>query len=361
LVIVKGFKTIFFLLLIVGFSSCKKETIEDPIPEQTPVFTANGSLNGNSFEIIAGEENATMQTMTRLENGVKLYTGILGNNNESIEFGIHEGNIDLASISNLNHFSGSLQFARIPSEPLLMLSKELLPNAMMIDQIKWYVNGVFAGIDDVEIIYPGKYNICAEVVFFDGMQSTLCNEMIAGYHLNASYKLTHYLNQTGNLKVWLDEATEPISSVEWLVDDVLYCPGEMLNIGEIGLKSYKITSRVTFTNGVVRTRSILVDGSLSGKFIEDFSIFENEIINEVFWDYTVSIKFKKDGITYSTAEADNSNATIIVNDMNYFGLNSSGNQVFKCNASVNCFVTDPSNGSQIPLNFNTQLGVEIKD
>jgi len=358
---VKGFKTIFFLLLIFGFSSCRKETIEDPIPEQTPVFTAIGSFSGNSFEIIAGEDNATMQTLTRVENGVKLYSGILGDNYESIELGIHEGNIDLASLSDLNSFTGSLQFARIPSAPLLMLSKDLLPNSMMIDQIKWYVNGVFAGIDDVEIIYPGKYNICAEVIFYDGMQSTLCNEMIAGYHLNASYKLTHYLNQTGSLKVWLDEATESISSVDWLVDDVLHCQGEMLNIGEIGLKSHKITSRVTFTNGVIRTRSILVDGSLSGKFIEDFSIFEKEIINEVFWDYTVLIKYKKDGITYSTAEADNSNASIIVNDITYFGLNSSGNQVFKCNASVNCFVTNPSNGELLPLNFNTQLGVEIKD
>lgn len=356
----KGFKTIFFLLLIVGFSSCKKETIEDPIPDQTPVFTANGSLNGNSFEIIAGENGAEMQTLTQIENGVKFYSGVLGDGSENIEFGIHEGNLDITNLSDPSNFSGALHFSRVPDEPLLVLSKDALPNASIIQEIKWYVNNIFTGTNYVEINLPGKYDVCAEVTFSDGMQSTLCNEMVVGYENHSNYKLRHYLNQMGVLKVWLDEASSMASSVQWFINDEPYCQSETLEL-PINAKPVKVTSTVTFNNGASRTRSILVDGSLSGKFIEDFSVFESELANPVFWDYSVIIRYRKNGVTYTSVSADNTNSSIIVNDIDYFGLNSAGNQVFKCSASVSCFVTDPSNGSQIPLNFNTQFGVEIKD
>jgi hypothetical protein len=348
-----------FSIALIAFS-CTKETIDDPVPDHAPVFTATGSFNGNSFELIAGDNGSTMQTMTRIENGVKLYTGILGSAEESIEFGIHEGNIDLSNISDPSSFSGALQFAKVPTEPLIILSKDLLPNALMIQEIKWYINGVFSGIDNVEILFPGRYNICAEVTFNDGMQSTLCNEMIAGYQINAGYKLRHYLNQVGGLKVWLDEVTAGIASVEWFVDDVPHCENQLLELS-IGQKPVKVTSRVVFNNGVVRTRSILVDGSLSGKFIEDFSIFENDVLNPVLWDYSVLVKYTKNGISYSTAEADHSNSAITVEEVNYYGLNSSGYQVFKCKATVNCQVIDPSNGEHLPLNFTTNFGIEIKE
>src|SRR5690606_14714908 len=87
----------FFIgLVCIVASSCKKDVIE--IPESnTPIFRVEGTMDGESFELIAGDDNVYMHTMTFEENGVSVFSGKIGGDDLSIEIGVYDGNIDFVS------------------------------------------------------------------------------------------------------------------------------------------------------------------------------------------------------------------------------------------------------------------------
>ena len=347
---------LFFAIVLLG--ACKKKEIEDPSPDSGPIFTATGTLGNETFLLEAGNDNVFMNTSINMSNGVKVYSGKLGNEEMEIEIGFHESNIDLEVPFSIQNFPTSLKFATLPSQTLAFLSKDLLPNSMFIEEVKWFINGVFSGVNDVEIIEPGKYNVCAEVKFNDGSEATLCNEMILGFAVNASCKIRHILQSNGNLKVWLDAYSTPVDHILWYVDDVLVGENENLETN-IDDQNHLVSAEIFYTNGAHRKKSILVDGSLSGKLIDDFSVFENGSVSQVKWDNSVILKMKKDGLVYSSAGADNTMSSIQILNLSYYGKNSAGMDVYKCAASVNVNVREGQAGETLPLNFTTTFGFEM--
>lgn len=343
---------------VVLLGACKKKEIEDPSTNSSPIFTATGTLGSESFLIEAGNDNVFMNTFVNMSNGVKVYSGKLGNEEMEIEIGLHEGNIDLEVPFNIQNFPASLTFAALPSQPLAFLSKDLLPNSMFIEEVRWYIDGAFSGVNDVEIIEPGKYNVCAEVEFNDGSEATLCNEMILGFAVNASCKMRHVLQSNGNLKVWMDAYSTPIDHILWYVDETLV--GESSNLEtNIDNENHLISAEIFYTNGAHRKKSILVDGSLSGKLIDDFSVFENGSVSQTKWDNSVILNVKKNGLTYSSAGADNSESSIQMISLSYYGKNSMGKDVYKCVASVSVNVREGQSGAILPLDFTTTFGLEM--
>lgn len=353
-------KTIYTYLFLIVFSGvitgCNKEKIEDPLPEQHAVFTAQGTLGAESFSIAAGVENFYMHSFTEQVNGVSLFSGKLGNGDFELQMGIYDGFIDFPSANNQD-LPEIIQFAMTSLEPLAVLSKDLFPNAAFIQEIKWFVNGTYEGLNTVEIIEPGVYNVCAEVTFIDSSQGYLCNEMILGFEKHATCEIRHFLSQGGLLQTWVDENSVDVESVKWFMDGTLVSQ-ELKLMTNLNQQSHEVTAEITFVNGVKRTKSILVDGGLNGKFIDDFSVFE--ISSYPFnRDFNATISLKKDGKHYVSMTAPNQSSEVELIDISYFGKNSAGKTVFKITAEVSCNLKEQTTGEIVPFVCSTVFALEI--
>ena len=153
------------LIVTIGLNSCKKDVIEEPIPDQTPVFKVEGSIGNDSFLMQAGVNDFYMNTFSESRNGVKYYAGKIEGDGISFELGIYDGKLDIPGYAMANNLPESLSFTQILSQPIVHLSKELFPNADLIQNVNWYKDGVFIGANTADIFEPGIYNVCAKVLF----------------------------------------------------------------------------------------------------------------------------------------------------------------------------------------------------
>lgn len=352
-----------YMIALVGvlfiMISCKKEQVEPPGVSNTPVFTLEGSLNGESLSLQAGVDNFYMNTSTLMINGVEFYNGVLTDGNTSVQLGLYNGNLDLPEAQFNQSIPNTLSFIQISSQPLAFLSKDLLPNTMFIDEIRWFINGVFAGVNYVEITTPGKYEICAQVYFTDQTYQELCNEMILGYTKHASGQLRHFLSQSGNLQVWVEENAVAVSSVKWYVDNQLVSEESKLALA-VDEESHLVSADISFVNGVKRRKSILIDGSLNGKFIDDFSVFENSS-SAMNWDYGLVLEIKRNGKVYRSDLTQNQSSSVQVNSVTYYGLNPQGKKVYKIDAQIDCSLKETASGQVVPFSGKTSFGVEIDE
>ena len=348
----------YFVLLITLFwvSSCKKEDIEEPILSE-PVFKAQGNLGTEAFSIAAGEENFFMNTFSELANGVELFSGSLGNGDFVIRMGIYNGNIDIPTSIFSQGLPEEISFSQISNQPLATLSKSMFPNNSLIQEIKWNINGVFAGLNTVQIFSPGKYNVCADVTFSDGSSSILCNELIVGYIKNATCELRHFLSPNGSLKAWLDDNNQAISNIKWSLDGEYLTNNEIVNV-LINGQFHLLTAEICFQNGVKRIKSMIIDGSLNGKFIDDFSVFENNNVSFP-WDYSLSISVKKNGNEYLSQTTENESSSMQIHSIDYFGKNKDGKDVYKIAATISSLLKEISSGDIIPFNTSTIFGISV--
>ena len=349
---------LYFVALITLFwvSACKKENIEEPILSE-PIFKAQGTLGTEEFSIAAGEENFFMNTFTELYNGVELFSGSLSNGDFEIKMGIYNGNIDIPSSIFSQDLPEEISFSHISTQPLVTLSKNLFPNSSLIQEIKWNINGVFAGLNMVQISSPGKYTVCADVTFTDGSTSNLCNEMIVGYKKNATGELRHFLSPNGNFQAWIDNDTYPINEIKWFIDGEYSSNNEILNV-IINGQFHLLTAEIYFQNGVKRIKSMIIDGSLNGKFIDDFSVFENNIVG-VPWDFCLAISVKKNGKEYLSQIAANQSSSVYIESIDYFGKNKDGKDVYQIEATISCSLKEISSGNVIPFNTSTIFGITV--
>jgi hypothetical protein len=346
------------LILFSGLTACRKEVVEDPIEPNEPVFRADGTLGYDDFSVVAGDDNFYMSTFTQTVHGVELFSGKLSDGNFEIEMGVFNGNIDLPAGSLPENLPSQLYFAGIPQQPVLQLSKQMFPNSDLIDQIKWYVNGQYAGMNTMVINEPGKYSVCAEVSFMSGNEGVVCNDMIVGYQKNASSVLRHFVSPGGDLQVWLEEPTVPISSIDWYFDDNYAGSSDKL-IDEIDDDIHSVKAVVTYSNGVVRSKSMLLDGSAGGGYLDDFSIFENSP-TPYSRDYAVTLIVRKNGVDYTSMNAPNNGSSFQVQDVQYYDQNTSGNPVVKLTASLDCMLRNNSTGEIVPFSGTVQFGVEVE-
>lgn len=350
-------KYLVLFLLLTSLFSCKKEEVEDPIEPNTPVFRVDGTFGTESFSAVAGDDNFYMSTFTQTVNGIDLYSGKLSDGNFEIEMGLFNGNIDLPLEMLVDNLPGELHFAGIPQQPILELSKQMFPNCNYIEQIKWYVNGTFAGLNTVVINEPGKYSVCAEVAFISGNEGTVCNDVIVGYQKHASSILRHFVSPGGDLLVWLEEQDVPVASVKWYFDGSFVSDDLKLE-DEIDDDMHVVTAEVTYSNGVIRTKSVLIDGTANGGYLDDFSIFENTP-TPFFRDYSVALIVRKNGIEYTSMNVANNTSNFHVSNLSYYGKNSSGKAVFKVTAELDCTLRNNSNGQSVPFSGSIQFGIEV--
>jgi hypothetical protein len=353
--------TAILLIASILLFSCKKEEIKDIPEENHPVFLAQGTLNGEAFSIIAGDNDAYMNCFTDIVHGVKKFSGNLSDGHSEIELGIFDGNIDVAIPLTPDQLANTVQWASHSNEPLAILSKYAFTNADKISSIEWYSAGIYIGTDVVNIMEAGKHTICGLVTFTDGSQSQLCNDLILGYAMNANFTLQSNLFPSGMIDAWIALESGNISAVEWKIDNQLQSETSSHLTASINAQKHQITAKVTFSNGVIRTKSFSIDGSLNGNNIQDFSLFEITQQNKMApkQDFTTLLVVKKNNTEYRSDYADNSNSTLLVNDLTYFGLNASGKKVFVLSVAINCKLKNMTTNAVVEMEFETDFGIEI--
>ncbi len=347
----------FFIgLVLVVASACKKDIIE--IPESnTPIFSVEGTIDGENFQLIAGDNNVFMHTMTLEENGVSVFSGKIEGEDLSVEIGVYDGNIDF--VSKTPEPTTILPvFSQVSSTPIAVLSKNAFDNAQYIASVKWHVDGNYVGLNNYTIYAPGRYAVCAEIDFFDGAQKTVCDQVIIGYNHNANCELSTSLLGGGLVSVVPTNMTSEIDFIDWYVDSVYV--GQSLEFeSNISALLSVVTADVHFANGVVRTKSVVLNGYDAYKVVNDFTIFENESAALVPRDFNIRIKVMKNGQTFHSDLANNSSSKVIIHSVDYFGSNDAGNSVFKVSATIGGKLKHPETGDEMNLTMNVVFGVEV--
>ncbi|MCH2231271.1 MAG: hypothetical protein MK105_13090 [Crocinitomicaceae bacterium] len=354
-------KHIFFLGItaVMFFSGCKKDTIE--IPESNdPVFTARGTLSGEEFFIVAGDNGAYMHTMTNVENGVNVYSGNLSNGDFGIELGVFDGLLDLIDDQFIVELltNNTPGFAHSEGQPLAELNKNLIDDLQNVHHINWYVNNVFAGVDIVKIQEPGKYYVCANVTFNDMSTASYCNELIIGFESGANCTIHSNVSVAGELICSLINNTEQVIELNWYLDDVLIGSNiyvDMLVSPEI----HNLRAEITFANGVRRTKEVLIDGTQANRDLADFTIFEENQVQVTPRDFNLKLAIERNGKHYHSILANNANSIVEITNIEKYENNSAGNDVYKISANINANLLESDSMKETEVQLEVTFGIEI--
>jgi hypothetical protein len=349
-----------FAILILLVSSCKKEVPEMP-PSNSPIFSVQGTFGNESILILAGENDATMSNSVQYMNGVSLFTGKIGaNGSDEFEIGILDGNLDIGN-QNLNDLITQYNAISMAGYSLtgstFQFDIDDFHNAVLIDNVIWYVNGSYYSTGEIEITNPGKYDICAQVKFLDGTSSTLCNNLIIGYKNNGDFNINFYQNLQNEVSIWISNITEPIKSITWFSNNIAVGTGEMYQF--LLQENKTITAEVTFQNGAKKRRNIKLNGTESGKYIQDFTLKYTS--NQNNWDFKSIVNFKSDGINYSSVYTQNPSGKISISDVRYYDLNSEQKPVYLIRGTVQVNVASSFGAPSIPLNLNVQMSFVLQE
>lgn len=352
-------KIIFFIgCLIFVSTACDK--VEKPnISSNSPVFMANGTINGDPFSIVAGDDDAFMHTHSRQDRGVDVFGGTLSNDSFFVEMEIYNGNVDIPQNNPESVFAQQLSFVSSSTQPLVVLNKNTFSNTLLIEEVVWKINDSIVSTNIYQIFDPGFYDICGEFSFVDGTKKTLCETVLIGYRQNAKAIIEMVQNQDGILDGWLTPVNCNLTSIKWYLNNSL--------ISELPSWSTAITQgfqtievQANFANGANKKMKAVFDGTNISRNIQSFSIFESDTSHQNFRDFSVRLRLHQNGTTYSSDFADNSSSSITINKVEYYQKNAQGNDTYKVEAEISAKVQENLGSSPKIINFTTTFGFEVQ-
>lgn len=346
----------YLLFFTVFLASCNKEIEE--IPESNaPLFVLSGQLGEENIEFIAGDNGAVFSNSISTINGVSYYGGTLSQDGTEIELGMYRGNNDLPEFTlnevlNLN----SLQFAVLPTAPLFEMKREYFSNESNIKEIKWYVDGEYAGTNTLKILEPGKYNVCAQILYANKYSSEICNEIIVGYTRKNELSLDFSLDGNNQITSWVETDGE-VSGIKWYLNEQLL--SEEMTLSTILPAAFnQLRAEITFADGSRRIRNVMVDGTHSECSIEDFAKIEK--YDNLSWDYKLRLNIKHNGKEYSSMNVDNSSGSVQVNSIKYYGVDPKGNPVYLLKGVLNAKVKTKTTNDILDVKLNISWGLGLK-
>jgi len=192
----------------------------------------------------------------------------------------------------------------------------------------------------------------------DSSVDSLCNEMIVGYERSANCSIDFTVDQFGYLEADIDNMGYGINQIKWFQNNVLISSGTNLQM-TLPSAMTNIKAEVHFANGAVRTKSILVKGSNPNYAIEDFTMFEIEMPIILQQDFNVKLEVMNGGLTYYSVLSNNTNSTVNIIDIEYYGKNNANKDVYKVTADINASVRPITGFIDTPISFTTVFGIEI--
>ncbi len=353
---------ILILLSAMVMGSCKHEVIPAPA-SNSPIFGVEGTFGENTFALIAGMDNITMKPSVIEKDGIKIYSGILGDDNSYFQLEIYNGNIDYPNQPKIDFKSvDGISFVPYDQGVLWSMKVSDLPTSGL-DAVTWYVNGVEQlGVEDLEISKPGKYEVCLKVKFENQEERILCREVIVGFRKNADFDMTYEIISGSKLKAKASSLLGTITTVNWYLNENLIYTGIQLDT-LLSNGKYMLRSEVSFTNGIVLNRSAYVDVSWMGNHIPDFTAYANSTMitqdpNNT-WDNKARITYFKDGKTYTSENYNNADRMIAIDKIEYHGKDVNGNPVYILKGDFDVILQD-SSSQNYPMKAKIGIGFSVK-
>ncbi len=337
--------------------SCQKEIIE--IPESNePVFSVSGKIGDETIHFAVGDDNSKYSYESTLFHGIKYFSGKLIKDSTEIELGVYNGGNDLEAFD-LNSFlaNSNLNFAQIPFDPVFEIKKEYFQNNNNIKEIKWYIDGVYSGTNNLSIYEPGKYDVCAKIFYVNQGYTELCNEVIVAFKRKSDFELKYELNANNQLAAWIDSENSAVQSVNWYVDGVSVSTQVLFNT-QLNPNLHKIEADVTFNSGVQRKREIVVDGSQLGRSIEDFAHLEKG--NTLFWDYKLKLNIKRNGDEYTSINLLNDSSYLKIESVNFLGKDANSIPVYIFKGQLKSKVQSKSSNEILDVNLSISWGLGLE-
>jgi hypothetical protein len=343
------------LFLFVAFAilvfSCKKKTLETLPQSNNPVFYFDGTFGIDPLNFVAGEQSMVMKHGKENRNGVEYAYGELTNGNTFIKLGIFDGHLSIANFLNPLNSGDSLFMANKFSDVLANLSKGNFSNDGKISNVDWYVDGLFKASNQVTIDKPGVYYVCGNFTFSDdGSQKSICNKMFLGFEDDVEFSIKHFLSENGDVKLWVEGNTQYFDSVVWEIGNEVIATS-FSHSTNIGNEVRSISATVYHQNGGVREKSIVIDGTFSGHFIEDFEVCKIPTLERK-WDNEVGLEVSINGEVYSSFEVANYKSTVVVKEVNIHEVNALGQKVVRLKLEVDAMLKSHSSGLTKPMKFN---------
>jgi hypothetical protein len=355
---IKRVGTILLVLLI--FSACKKQEELEILPESNdPVFTLTGSIDNQQMTYLAGNNGMVMRNGVEARNGISYFYSELGNTDRKFRIGLYDGHVAIPDFQATLKSGDTLFLAKKFAEPLALLSKKYLTNAAQIERIDWYVDNAFVGQDEVELLEAGKFNVCGHFTFKNGSQQTICNQMLLGFEQEVDFTIRHFMNEVGSVNLWMDGNLSEISTVEWYNDGQLVSTAKSLTMN-VGFSQSIITCKIKTIAGAERVKRILVDGKVSGNYIEDFDILLRETI-QTKWDFGVGLEIYQNGSWYSSFEVENYKSFLFISKVEYYGVNSQNKPIYKVTSNIDAKLKNASSGQAITAKLQTVFAYILQD
>lgn len=347
---------IYFLIIssltALNYSCSKKDLPEIPY-ENSPVFNVTGTINNSAIDLHAGENNAFMLAKLEEFNGIPLFTGQLSNGETSMIIHIYDANTDIPTLSgNFIEKQNYVISEQYGSTPLLKISIDDFSNSSEIEHIIWTIEGVQQTSSTLMIYEPGKYNICAELVFTNGEEAKTCNSIIVGYKNNADFSINWDIIQNYTISAFVESPSNTIKTVKWFVDDVLQSDSIELTLNNIS-ERFTLKAEVEFQNGVVSKREVFINKSLSYYNIEDFTLIGQKTALK--WDTSVSFSIINEGKIYQSIN--DVNSSFIINDISDYGTNADGTKVKLLKGQLNSLFSNQTTGAIVNGSFQIEIGI----
>lgn len=342
-------------LFVFLFTSCKKEQIVvEPQFGETPVFSIEGTIDGQNISMNAGVDDAFLTTYTTSVNGVNRYSGKMQKGDSYVDFGIFDGNI-FANNSSILQAGNSLAFTQPFSQSLFTLNRSVCTNSALIDHLDIKLNNISVG-ESLTIYEPGIYTICVDVHFYDGSSKEVCNDIIVGYSDVAAFEIGYSISNQGLLFA-STETDLTKTQTKWFIDGVLSSSTENCNYYlEPGLHILK--AEVTFSNGATKSHSIIVDSDAQGRYFEEMNSFKTDLYPGLFQDFKAEFEVKIGSIVYSHIGS-GANPQVSLTGISLYGKSAAGNDIYKVSGVINTQMKNTITQQVVNAQFSVVIGLEI--
>lgn len=352
-------KKLLYILSLLALVSCKKEKLPELPDSNSPVFSIEGSIDGQSIYVIAGENDYFMHSKEFMFNNITQWKGSLANEENSFEIILSDGFVDVPNSSYDITQLDYLSITEMPGAPLLVLDKNNLSNSEFIQSIKWIVNGEAHTIQGPLVIYePGKYIICAEVTFNNQLQATNCSEVILGYDKNAKGTLKYVLGQNNTLVAFFDTPEYEIDYVEWFINNSMVSTNKVNLSTGLSENSCHLKAIVHYVNGVIRTRTAFVNKAYPQHYIQDLTAFEDQ--NSMSWDFKLRLNISYNGQNYKGISTTTTDTQLHIQSIQEYGYNESGEKVLLVKGTLNAPMFHVESETVVNANLSLSFALPYK-
>lgn len=347
------------LILLVGLVvvGCKKEDFE--IPDEsvstTPIFRIQGTIGGHSVNMMAGKDGAHLETFVSTMNGIDFFSGEMTKGEEVFSLSVSNGNIGLIPSATItDFFPTNLSFAR-PSNIWFSVAHQHLPNAQKIQSINFSVDGVPVG-NAMDIVSSGFHTVCANIVFFDGTSRSVCNKLLLGYKDHGSFIIKHQDQPGAGTNLWV-ESSSAVSSVKWYVNNQHFSDLSQITVNSESVAEVKAV--VSFSNGIIREHTVLIDSEGMGRTFSDMEIYKTQIQSDVLNDFKISLTYQNNTSIFSGYATSDIPGNFTISSIELFKQKNNGHKIYKVSGIISGQLFDLLSGDLLPSQLEITFAVEV--